>query len=153
LGEQGTVPKNMDDIDEVTKIRKAGNRLASTEVGKPIAGTLEDKGTRLHFGETEDAIAKFDPEENEITISNECHEASPNVLAAHLAHEGTHVQWDQPNSIEQEYHAFKAQAEVWKELKGDEADEQCDTVATIMDLAEEDAKQIIRNLYRDLPEY
>jgi len=153
LGEQGTVPKNMDEIYEVTKITKAGNRLASTKVGNPIAGTLEGKGTRIYFGETEDAIAQFDPEENEIVISNECHEVSPNVLAAHLAHEGTHVQWDQPNSIEQEYHAFKAQAEVWKELKRDEADEQCDTVATIMDLAEEDAKQIIRNLYRDLPEY
>jgi hypothetical protein len=144
----------MGDIDKVAKIREAGDRLASTEAGKPIADTLEDKGTRIQFSETDEGtIAQFDPAENEITINDECHEASLNVLAAHLAHEGTHVQWDKPNSIEQEYHAFKAQAEVWKELKGDEADEQCDTVAKIMDLDEEDAKQIIRNLYRDLPEY
>lgn len=97
---QSTAPENPGDIDQATRIREARDRLASTEAGKPIADTLEDKGTRIQFGETdEDAIAQFDPEENEITISNECHEASPNVLAAHLAHEGTHVQWDKPSNI------------------------------------------------------
>ena len=75
------------------------------------------------------------------------------VLAAHLAHEGMHVQWDEAGSINQEYHAFKAQAAVWNELRGSETDNQCDWVNWIISLGETQVKKRIRRLYLDLPEY
>jgi len=103
--------------------------------------------------------AYFDPGRNEIVISEGLREASLNVLVQHLAHEGTHtqwmLQWNRSNSIDQEYHAFKAEAAVWNELKGNETDEWCDKVSWMISLGEVDAKTIIRRqpAYKNLPEY
>ena len=98
-------------------------------------------------------VAYFDPERNEIAIHDSLQNASVVVLATHLAHEGTHVQWNMDNSIDQEYYAFKAQAEVWNELRGSETDDQCDWVSWMISLGEREAKKRIRRLYQSLPEY
>ena len=66
---------------------------------------------------------------NEIIVNERYKSASLAVIAAYLAHEDTHVQWDEPNSIDQEYHAFKAEAAVWEELKRDESNWQCETIS------------------------
>lgn len=63
------------------------------------------------------------------------------------------MQWDTGDSIEQEYHAFKAQAEVWNELKGDETDHQCGSVSEMIALGKEEAMVVIRDLYPGLPMY
>jgi len=99
------------------------------------------------------AIAQYDPDSHEITVHESLKTASPKVLAAHLAHEGTHVLWDRPNSIDQEYHAFKAQAEVWDQIKGEETDTQCDWVSWMIAQREEEAKLLITALYKGLPDY
>ena len=85
-------------------------------------------------------------------INTNLQNASPEILAAHLAHEGTHVQWNREDSINQEYHAFRVQTEVWSQLKGDKADLQCDFVRWMISLGEKDAKRIIDRHYPDLPE-
>lgn len=41
----------------------------------------------------EDSAAYFDPAKKEIVLNENLRNSSTNVLAAHLAHEGTHVQW------------------------------------------------------------
>jgi hypothetical protein len=69
-----------------------------------------------------------------------------------MAHEGTHVQWDAPNSIDQEYHAFKAEAAVWNKVKGDQTDTQCDAVSEMMARGEAEAEEEIRQMYPKLPE-
>jgi hypothetical protein len=108
----------------------------------------------VRFGQIgQDVIAHFDPSENEIVIHQDLRDASPNILAAHLAHEGIHVQWDTDDSIDQEYHAFEAQAAVWNELKGDETDDQCDWVSEMIALGKEEAMNIIRDLYPELRMY
>lgn len=133
---------------------EALQKLKRIARGKPIAQAIEQHGKMVSFGETkENAIAQFDPLNNQITINHEYHDASPNVLAAHLAHEGTHLQWSEAGSIDQEYHAFKAQAEVWDELKSHEPDAQCDWVSSVMAKGEQEAKTEIRLLYPELPEY
>ena len=138
----------------VQKLQDALMRLEGTEIGHAIAQAIHEHGTTVRFGQTdEEAIAHFDPIRNEIVIHEGLRETSPNVLAAHLAHEGTHVQWNRDDSIDQEYHAFKAQAEVWNQLKGNETDEQCDWVSWVISLGERQAKKRIRKLYPDLPEY
>ncbi|MFQ5342053.1 MAG: hypothetical protein ACE5F6_10960 [Anaerolineae bacterium] len=140
--------------DGIRKLEDGLTGLQGTVAGHAIAAAIHEQNTTVRFGETgQNVIACFDPNSNEIVIHEGLQDASPNVLAAHLAHEGTHVQWSRDDSIDQEYHAFKAQAEVWDELKGDEADEQCDRVSGMISLGEMRAKWVIRDLYPKLPDY
>jgi hypothetical protein len=142
------------DAGEKGKLVESLQRLETSDIGQLTAKTIREHGTAIRFDPMEQgAIAQFDSETNEITVNEGLKDASPNVLAAHLAHEGTHVQWNQPDSIDQEYHAFKAQAEVWNQLKVDETDRQCDWVAGMIVRGEKEAKEAIRRLYPDLPEY
>ncbi|MFQ6014934.1 MAG: hypothetical protein ACE5NP_05790 [Anaerolineae bacterium] len=138
---------------EKAGLREALQFLESTEPGHPAAKAIREKNTTVRFGPTEGAIARYYPDINEIRIHESLKKASPKVLAAHLAHEGTHVLWDRPNSIEQEYHAFKAQAEVWDKIKGRETDSQCDWVSWMIAQGEEEAKLLIKALYKGLPDY
>ena len=112
----------------------------------------------MRFGQTpRNVIAYFDPDRNEIVVNEGLRDASLSVLVQHLAHEGTHtqwmLQWNCPSSINQENRAFKAEAEVWNQLKGDETDEQCDRVSWMISLGEMRAKWIIGDLYPNLPDY
>ncbi|MBC7264333.1 MAG: hypothetical protein H5T64_08225 [Chloroflexi bacterium] len=141
------------DSEEIAKLQEGLMRLEGTSLGQPIAAAIHEHGTGVRFGQTpKDVIAYFDPDKNEIVIHERFRDSSPNVIAAHLAHEGTHVQWDRDDSIDQEYYAFKAQAEVWNQVKGKETDEQCDWVSWMISLGEGRAKAIIRFHYPDLPE-
>jgi len=144
-------------VGQVGESRKLQDGLAVLEkaiAGYTIAAAVRERGTTVRFGETdEDTIACFDLDRNEIVVNEGLRYASLNVLVQHLAHEGTHVQWNRPNSIDQEYHAFKAEAEAWNQLKGDEADKQCDRVSGMISQGEMEAKKKIRWLYPDLPEY
>jgi hypothetical protein len=133
-------------------LQDALSRLAGTTAGQSVADAIRRRGVIVRFGPTDDAIAYFDPARNEVVISETLQHASTGILAAHLAHEGAHVQWDQPDSIDQEYHAFGTQAAVWNQVRGDESDEQCDWVSGMITLGESQAKRIIRSLYPELPE-
>ena len=136
------------------RLREALNKLGQTVAGGRIARAIMDKGTRVEFGKTlGDVAAQFDSGANEVIVSERCQSASLAVLAAYLAHEGTHVQWDEPNPIDQEYHAFKAEAAVWEELKGDESNWRCEMVAWVISRGEREAKKQIRRAYPELPEY
>jgi len=133
-------------------LQDALSRLAGTTAGQSVADAIRRRGVIVCFGPTDDAIAYFDPARNEIVISETLQHASTGILAAHLAHEGAHVQWNQPDSIDQEYHAFSTQAAVWNQVRGNESDEQCDWVSGMMTLGESQAKRLIRSLYPELPE-
>ncbi len=118
-------------------LQNALDRLAGTKAGQSVADAIQRCGTTVRFGLTDDdAIAHFDPAGNEIVISETLQHTSTGLLTAHLAHEGTHVQWDQPDSIDQEYPAFSAQAAVWNQVRGNETDEQCDWVSGMIALGE-----------------
>lgn len=147
-----TGPSRTGDIEQTLTIGAHGP--AEVFVIWMMAAAIREHGTTIQFGTTvEGAIAQFDSDNNEITIHESQKDATPEVLAAHMAHEGTHVQWDQPDSIDQEYHAFKAQAEVWSSVKGDQTDEQCDAVSAMIARGEAEAKLRIWRMYPDLPEY
>jgi non-ribosomal peptide synthetase component F len=144
----------MGQSEETQKLQDGLTTLEGTRRGHSIVAAIREQGTAVQLGQTgEDAIAYFDPERNRIVISEGLRDASLNVLVQHLAHEGTHAQWNRPPSIDQEYHAFKAEAEVWNELKGDEADNQCDWVNGVISLGKMRAKWIISDLYPNLPDY
>jgi hypothetical protein len=148
------------DSEAVQKLIDGLARLDGTAGGRIAAQAIRQYGTTMRVDQMdEDAVAYFDPAKNEIVLNESLRDSSPNVLAAHLAHEGTHVQWmlqwHRPPSIDQEYHAFMAEAEVWNELKGNETDEWCDAVSWMISLGEADAKTIIRRqrAYKNLPEH
>jgi hypothetical protein len=146
------------DATEIEKLASGFEKLNSTKVGRPIADAIQERGTTIKFGDTEGAIAQFDLAANEITIHENLKDASPAVLAAHLAHEGTHAGWDKPyrtdsladfadDYIDEEYHAHRAQAEVWDDLTGEKRDQQCDAVNALIAMGEDDAKSDIRARY------
>jgi hypothetical protein len=141
-------------IGESRKLQDGLATLEGTRTGHLIVAAISEHGTAVRFGWAgEDIIAYFDPVSNEIVVNEELRDTSLSVLVQHLAHEGTHVQWSRPNSIDQEYHAFRAEAEVWNQLKGDETDEQCDWVSWMISLGKMRAKWIISDLYPNLPDY
>lgn len=146
--------------NDATKLSSAFEKLEATDAGRPAANAIKEHGTMIQFGETEGAIAQFDPSTNEITIANGSKESGSAVLATHLAHEGTHVGWDKPHRldsfeefaedyVEEEYQAFKAESEVWNAVKGKETDKTCDDVSEIIAQGEAEAKRIIRQIYLD----
>jgi hypothetical protein len=146
------------DTPEAKKLQEGFRRLGEVDSGHPIADAIREHGTTIHFGPLEPGtVAKFDHQTNEITVNEGLKDASPNVLAAHLAHEGTHVQWvkdgkgynTEDEIVNAEYAAFKNQADVWNEVKGAETDEQCDDVAAIIALGEDEAKDLIRLMYQE----
>ena len=150
----------MEKCGPVQRLQDGLTILERTGAGYSIAAAIREQGTRVRFGQAgEDAIAYFDPVSNEIVVNEELMDTTLNVLVQHLAHEGTHtqwmLQWDRPNSIDQEYHAFKAEAEVWNQLRGSETDGQCDQVSEMISLGEVEAKKVICRApsYRNLPEY
>jgi len=139
-------------------LEKGFRRLEEVDSGRPMANTIREHGATMRLGLLEpDTVAQFNPQTNEITVSEGLKDASPNVLAAHLAHEGTHVQWTRDGKgyntedeiVNAEYAALKNQADVWNEVKGTEMDEQCDDVAAIMALGEDEAKDLIRLTYQE----
>lgn len=142
-------------VTQAAALRQALDRLASCAAGSAVASAIQSYGTLARFGTTDsDAIAHFDPSANEIVLNEALQDASSQLLAAHLAHEGTHVQWTgRIYSLDEEYHAFRTQAAVWNEVKGAEVDPQCDWVSGIIALGETRAKRIIAELYPDLPDY
>jgi len=77
------------------------------------------------------------------------------ATVAALAYLLTRVEWDRPDSINQEYVAFKEMATIWNLIKGDLEHEFCDEVAEVMALQGSAPKDWIRNqpAYADLPEY
>lgn len=144
------------DAAEQEQLQDGLATLETTDEGKSLAASLRENGVGIRFSD-EIGMAAFDPNTNEILLSEKLKDAPPNVLAAHLAHEGTHADWFargiQDNSIDQEYNAFLNEKKVWDQVKGDTVDDQCDAVSQIMSQSEADAKSTLRRYYPELPEY
>ena len=144
----------MGQVGESRKLQNGLTALEKARAGYFIAAAIRERGTAVRFGQIgKDVIAYFDHERNEIVVNEVLRNASLNVSVQHLAHEGAHLQWNRPNSIDQEYYAFNSEAEVWNQLKGSEADEQCDRVSWMISLGEMRAKWIISDLYPNLPDH
>ena len=144
------------DTNDVKQLDAAVQELERTETGQELASAIRENDVSIKFGEV--AVAKYDHTSREITISEDYRDADPLVLAAHLAHEGTHAQWfgqGLSDSIDQEFHAFKNQKEIWDSIKGDKTDKQCDGVSEFMSQDEADVKLLLRQMesYSNLPEY
>jgi len=140
------------DANDVNQINDAMDSLESTAIGKEIGKEIRENNVGIKFSEAnEGAIAQFNPNTNEITLDESLRDADPSVLAAHLAHEGTHAQWFAQgidhDSIDQEYHAEKNEAAVWEAVKGDKTDDQCDFISEEISQGEADAKMHIRQRY------
>lgn len=148
--------KYFGDESEVEQLQNGLSTLESTDQGKSLAASLRENGVGIRFS-NEIEMAAFNPNTNEILLSEKLKDAPPNVLAAHLAHEGTHADWFargiQQDSIDQEYNAFLNEKKVWDQVKGDTVDGQCDWVNQFMSQSEADAKSVLRFYYPELPEY
>jgi len=143
--------------EEAEALRSALDRLAGTDAGKEIADAILSNDVPVSFGRLSDGtVARFNEDENEIVINLDNKHKSDAVLAAYLAHEGTHAQWwwnrHRGNSIAEEYAAFKAQDLVWRQVKGNESGDTCDDVSILIKLGEDRAKDVLRLLRPGLPD-
>jgi len=141
-------------VVDVRELQAAVEQLEPVDAGRSIAQAIRDHGVMIRFGMTaDDASAQFDPTTNEITIHASQSDAGPAILAAYLAHEGTHVQLGNPTSaadaLDQEYRCFKAEVEVWSVVKGSEENWEEGDIAAMIDKGEADAKADIRRRYGD----
>ena len=107
------------------KLSESFRLLRGTSSGKTIAEYIDKKGVKVTFGrpKTPGAAAVFIPNflgnSGSIILSERLKDAEPPVIAAILAHEGTHAKKDWVfgyDSVEQEYQSYVAQAKVWEEL-------------------------------------
>jgi hypothetical protein len=101
--------------------------LASTGPGKDIAEVLVSPGVRVVF-EDVPAIAIFYPSDLTVAINTRWQSADPRVLAAVLAHEGSHLDdflqgtdmTSPMGCLNTERVAFERQAAVWRAFYGPE---------------------------------
>lgn len=142
-----------------TRLRKAWEVLLTSKNGKAAAENIRQKCITVKFGYLpEDGKIKpgerghYYPEEKEIVIRLDQQNKSINVLASLIAHEGTHVQWNKPNSLSQEYDAIRTQDEVWQELRGNERDAWSEKVHKLISFGEKIATNIIHDDNPDLPD-
>lgn len=145
----------------------AFSALAASSSGAEISERITLYDTKIGFGGggVSGALAWYSPFFNTITFSLDEFECTDQVHAALLAHEGTHAWWDHDSTqgeperetngdtIDQEYNAFLAGANVWNEIKGSQTDYQMDSWAEIIAGGEASAKEVIRIYYSGLPEY
>ena len=98
--------------------------LRSTSSGKRIAEHLDKVRVKITFGQpkTAGAAAVFVPNllgtSGKIIVSERLKDEETSVIAAILAHEGTHARMNSLlgyDSVEQEYRCYMAQARVWEE--------------------------------------
>ncbi len=146
-------------LAEKQSLREALLKLAEVNSAGQLIDTLVDLGTQVTFAapnELEDrgCWAVFDKAINRITLCQSLSDRPPQIIAPHLAHEATHAAWYRPSSIDQEYHAFKAQAEVWSALKNGLEDDPNDEVQARVGWGEHACKQDLRSWpgYSDYPE-
>ena len=142
---------------EKEHIQNALRRLSETERGSEIAASIQKCGTTVHFGRLpKDEIGKYRPDLNLIIINKDYRHRPSNVLAAYLAHEGTHLHWSrgQPNTVLEESAAYKAQVEVWREVKDEESDQSCDFWDSIFrqDDGDKEAMWWVRDMRKGLKE-
>jgi DNA-binding transcriptional regulator GbsR (MarR family) len=153
----GEVSLPVSNKESAKKLEAALVRLSLTKRGRAYTAAIEKHGTKIKFGYLpSDRVGQYYEVENEIVISWDQRHKSKSVLSSYIAHEGKHVElWfrtGQPNSVDEEYQAYKAQAEVWEEVKGDESDENCDEISALISLGEDRAKDVIHFLRPDLPD-
>jgi len=137
--------------EETRELYTALNKLAQTEKGRASAEAIQNHGTTMKFGYLpKKYVCVYYPVDNEIVVNLNCRARSASVLAAYLAHEGTHVEWNHGNpkpSLNEEYYSFKTQIEVWQEVKGNEHDPLCDDWAKITAEGEYISKLKILEIY------
>ena len=137
-------------------IPEAFTILDYSTTGYPYALFIQREGVTVIYGDRfPEATAWYLPSLRAIQVNYNLFGYPPQVPAAYIAHESLHAEWDRCNSINQEYHAFKRQTEVWKEIKGDAEEEGLDWILKLYTFSEDIIKDWIREqpAYEDLPEY
>jgi len=139
------------DAQDVQKLETAMQVLENSDSGRAIAQSIRERGTKIKFAPLCDrTVAQFNPP-NGITIIEAYKDVSPAVLAASMAHEGTHLQSGDPissaDALDQEYRCFKAEAQVWNQVKGTENNAMEEDVVTMIGKGEAEAKAEIWQIY------
>lgn len=141
---------------EENEIQRALRLISQTDAASEVYNHIMSTNVSIDFYELPgDTIAQYNDLTNTIEV-NRAAEAKPKkVLAQYIVHEGEHSRWYPVNSIYQEYHACKAEADFWNAVKKGDADDMCDWVAGFIGQGKEAAMDYLHSLpkYAHLPRY
>ncbi len=145
------------DAADVAKLERALAAASTVPAGSFAADAIQEHRTSVRFGQPkEGSWAHFDSKKNEIVLDESLRDRSDNVIAAYLAHEGTHVACNDPapvnedSYIDQECQCFVAQADVSRALGGEEEDPELKWLVTMVTaLSEDDFKDKLRTIYKE----
>lgn len=123
-----TIGRAVDFKIEDAKLRESYTLLENSITGRNIARMMVEKRVHLVFGypRTQGMAAVYIPasvpliSSGTIMIGYDYKDTPANVLAALIAHEAVHAQYDSffgEDTVAQEYEAYMAQATVWKEVR------------------------------------
>ncbi len=94
-------------------------------------------------------LAEYDHFKNTIRFAPELAFASPNVLAAYMAHELTHASdGDATSSVLEEQDAYREQARVWKITKGAITEPNLDLATNYYEQSPDRLDQAVRSIYQ-----
>jgi len=141
---------------EANYLQRCFSLLKRTDACREIYNHIIDTNVTVEFGDLpEGYLAMWFPDENTIRVDIAAEAKDERVAAQYIIHEGEHSRWHSENSISQEYHAFKTEAEFWNAVKKGDHDDHCDWVAGFIAQGRDAAMDYIRTLppYAALPEY
>ena len=141
---------------EANFIQQCFRKIQLTDAASEVYNWIMARNISIDFGDVpEGAVASWVPAENTIKVDPYAEGQPQKVVSQHIVHQGEHSRWKGENSINQEYHAFKAEADFWNSVKKGDADDHCDWVAGFIGQGKHAAHDYLRTLpaYADLPEY
>lgn len=150
-----TNPKKADQIvykESKDNLEKAF-QLAKQNIPNDLAQTLNDLDG-IYFDRTNSLsnyrnIAQYDPENNDIVVSDEYALAAPEVLAPYLAHESVHAKdHDDLTSIREEQDAYRAGVKCWQKVNNGIQDPELDYINKLYKESPQKLDDKIRETYK-----
>lgn len=135
---------------EMSWIQHALYKIKKSKTALPIYNYIVDHDIKVEAQELmEGTLAVWSEDANTIFIDPSAEAELAKVVAQYIVHEGEHARWKAWNSIIQEYSAYKAETDFWKEVKGGDTDDHCDFWAGII----AQGRQYAMNFLKSYPHY
>jgi len=130
--------------------------INNTDEGHLYYGQLMSSGVGIVVSELAEGLwGVYYPDEDTIHLSQQAKKDGVKIGATILVHEAEHTRWIGENSINQEYHAYKAQSEFWNAVKGSDQHEFLDWCAGMALQGKHEAMDWLRGFYpcAGMPDY
>ena len=132
---------------EANYIQRCFNLIERTDACRAIYDHIVDTNITVEFRDLPTGtVAQWVPDDNTIAVDISAEALDEKVTSQYIIHEGEHSRWHGEDSISQEWHAYKAEADFWNAVKKGDHDGHCDWVAGFIAQGRHAAMDYIRAL-------